>query len=130
VLPAIRQVVPVELWDAIWFQQDGCPAHNRRIVTEYLREQFGERVISHGGPTPWPARSPDISPLDFFLWGFVKNKVYDFNPPDNLEQLQERVENVIRAINRHTLGKVIKHVQKRCRKCLEQNGGHVEQYNL
>jgi hypothetical protein len=28
------------------------------------------------GPIARPPRSPDLTPLDFFLWGYVKNTVY------------------------------------------------------
>ena len=27
-------------------------------------------------PVAWPAKSPDLTPLDFFLWGCTKEKVY------------------------------------------------------
>ena len=32
--------------------------------------------IGQGGPVPWPARSPDLNPLDFWLWGHLKAMVY------------------------------------------------------
>jgi hypothetical protein len=35
----------------------------------------GSRV-ERDGPIPWPPRSPDIMPLDFFLWRHVKDIVY------------------------------------------------------
>jgi len=41
-----------------------------------LRERFGEQFISRLGPVNWPPISYDITPLDFFLWGYVKSKVY------------------------------------------------------
>ncbi|KAJ4429330.1 hypothetical protein ANN_26334 [Periplaneta americana] len=34
------------------------------------------RWIGRGGPVAWPAQSPDLTPLDFFLWGCMKEKVY------------------------------------------------------
>jgi len=35
------------------------------------------RWIDRGGRVPWPPRSPDLNPLDFFFWGYSKNIVYD-----------------------------------------------------
>ena len=58
------------------FQQDGAPAHTSRLVTEYLQRKLGDRWISKRGPVNWPPRSPDLTPLDFFLWGYVKDKLY------------------------------------------------------
>ena len=43
----------------------------------FLDATFPNRWIGRDGPTPWPPRSPDITLLDFFLWGYVKDKVSD-----------------------------------------------------
>ncbi|EZA48673.1 hypothetical protein X777_13179, partial [Ooceraea biroi] len=40
-----------------------------------LNESFPDRWIGRGGRISWPARSPDLMPLDFFLWGHLKNEV-------------------------------------------------------
>lgn len=65
IVPAIRAINPN--LENVWFQQDGCPAHNTRAVTEYLNNTFPQRVISTRGIIRWPARSPDLAPNDFFL---------------------------------------------------------------
>ena len=52
--------------DQIWFQQDGATAHTARISLKVLRQMFTGRLISSRGDVPWPARSPDIAPCDFF----------------------------------------------------------------
>ena len=38
----------------------------------------------------WPPRSPDLSPMDFFVWGFVKKYVYNRNY-ENVENLEKYV---------------------------------------
>lgn len=53
----------------VWWQQDGAPAHYAQTVRDYLNETFGDRWIGRGGPVHWPARSPDLNSLVFFLWG-------------------------------------------------------------
>ena len=45
-------------------------------VRAHLDEVVLNRWIGRGGPTSWPARSPDLTPLDFFLWGAIKERVY------------------------------------------------------
>lgn len=114
IVPAIREVVPENNFHNIWFQQDGCPAHNTREVRDFLSNVFGNNVISNSGSVPWPARSPDITPLDFYLWGFIKNEVYQFDPPENVNVLEERVRNVLASINNHTLRRVTNTVFKKC----------------
>jgi hypothetical protein len=42
------------------------------------------------GPVQWLARSPDITPLDYFLWGHLKTVVYE-NPLINLDDLKNKI---------------------------------------
>ena len=59
----------------IWFQQDGAAAHYGREAGAYLDTQFPHMWIGKRGEIEWPARSPDLKPLDYFLWGYLKSKV-------------------------------------------------------
>lgn len=49
-----------------WFQQDGATAHTARASMNLLRENFPQKLISRFGDIPWPPRSPDLTPMDFF----------------------------------------------------------------
>eukprot|EP00731_Ephydatia_muelleri_P034096 Em0047g15a len=71
----------------MYYQQDGAPAHYLRGVRDWLNETFGTKWIGRGGPLEWPARSPDLTPMDFWLWGYLKEKVYAHNPK-TVDQLQ------------------------------------------
>ena len=63
--------------DGTIYQQDGAPPHFVNIICTFLDEQFPSRWIGRGSPyVTWPARSPDLTPPDFFLSGFVKDQVY------------------------------------------------------
>ena len=55
----------------MWFLQDGVTCHTARATMTKLRAAFGEQFISRSGPVNWPPRSCDLTPLDFFLWGYV-----------------------------------------------------------
>ena len=66
----------------IMFQQDGAPPHWSSHVRRFLDAAFPNRWIGRDGPTLWPPRSPHINPLDFFLWGYVKDKVFSTPVPD------------------------------------------------
>lgn len=78
-----------------WFQQDGAPAHNSRDVRQYLSERFERKCIGTYSETPWPARSPDLTPLDFFLWGYIKNEVFK----ENFQNEEQLIESVRAAFN-------------------------------
>ena len=69
-----------------WFQQDGATAHTARETMTLLKDCFPNRLISRFGDIPWPPRSPDLTPCDFFLWGYLKSRVYVSNPTNLLEK--------------------------------------------
>ncbi|GFW94682.1 uncharacterized protein TNCV_4247221 [Trichonephila clavipes] len=60
----------------LWFQQDGATCLSARATIDLLKDTFGDRLISRFGPVNWPPRSCDLTPLDYFLWGYVKSLVY------------------------------------------------------
>ena len=65
----------VRLW--MWYLHDGAPPHFRLEVRDLLNQVGlqGIRWIGQDGPVPWPPRSPDLNPLDFCLWGYLKSEV-------------------------------------------------------
>ncbi|PSN41739.1 hypothetical protein C0J52_16924 [Blattella germanica] len=72
------------------FQQDGAPPHIHRNVKTFLDVTFPRNWIDRGGPIAWPPRSPDLTPLDFFAWGFIKRVVY-MRKVRNLFDLRQRI---------------------------------------
>lgn len=122
-LPAIRNEPNFE---SVFFQQDGCPAHSTVLVRNYLQENFGNRWIGRYGPTNWPARSPDLSPLDFFLWGYVKQHVYNTNLDNNIEILKQKITEAVNSVTEDMIHNVYKEFVRRAEKCVEVGGYHVE----
>ena len=58
--------------------QDGASSRIAVRVQELQRQTFTQqRVISRCFPTEWPPRSPDLIACDFWLWGYLKSKVYE-----------------------------------------------------
>ncbi|GFS51659.1 hypothetical protein TNCV_613471 [Trichonephila clavipes] len=55
----------------LWFQQDGATCHTARATIDLLKDSFGDRLFSRFGTVNWPPRSCDLTPLDYFLWGYV-----------------------------------------------------------
>lgn len=108
----------------IYFQQDGAPPHFRRDVRHWLDENF-PMWIGRAGPFPWPARSPDLTPLDFFLWGFIKHKVYETQPRD-MGELIMRIREAFTLISPEMLKRVRTNVLNRVRLCIDTQGAHIE----
>ena len=70
------QTLYPSLMNKFWFQQDGASSHNSNLSRDWLKENFGSRVISLKIDFEWTPHSPDLSPPDFFLWGYLKDRVY------------------------------------------------------
>ncbi|GFX61956.1 transposable element Tc3 transposase [Trichonephila clavipes] len=90
----------------LWFQQDGATCHTARPTIDLLKDTFGDRLISRFGPVNWPPRSCDLTPLDYFLWGYVKSLVYA-DTPQTLDHLEDDIRRVIADIRPQMLEKVI-----------------------
>lgn len=121
--------VPLETRRHLVFQHDGCPAHFRITVRQYLNHQYPNRWIGRGGPIPWPARSPDLTPMDFFVWGRMKTLVYyDNRPVPNIIELRRRIIDAAAQIKMEiTNSRIVKsEVIKRARICLRNRGRHFE----
>ena len=109
-----------------YFQQDGATAHTARVTIERVHAVFGaERTVSRNSDTAWPARSPDLSPCDFFLWGSLKGQVYQ-NKPRTLEELKTNISNAISAIPEQQLQRVSENMFTRVQRCLDAGGGHFQ----
>ncbi|GFU55648.1 transposable element Tc3 transposase [Trichonephila clavipes] len=90
----------------LWFQQDGATCHTARATIDLLKDTFGDRLISRFGPVNWPPRSCDLTPLDYFLWGYVKSLVCA-DKPQTLDHLEDNIRRVIADIRPQMLEKVI-----------------------
>jgi len=105
-----------------YFQQDGATAHTANIVQTWLKSKFGQKFLTK---EKWPPRSCDLNPCDFFLWGHLKNKVY--NPlPLTIDDLKTNIEREIKKIEVTTLKSTFLNLKKRLNLVISAEGGHIE----
>ena len=93
------------------YQLDGAPCHYHCNVRNFLNETLPQRWIGRAVNNDqhlllWPPRSPDLTPCDFFLWGYVKDNAY--KPPllQNVRELQDRIRAVVQTIDGNMLKRV------------------------
>uniref|UniRef100_T1I0V0 Tc1-like transposase DDE domain-containing protein n=1 Tax=Rhodnius prolixus TaxID=13249 RepID=T1I0V0_RHOPR len=92
ILPVLLEDFPLQHRLDKYFQQDGCPAHNARVVRDYLDRNIHEKCLETHCPIQWPPRSLDLTQMDYFLWGYLKNKVYsNLNPVASVHDLKRRI---------------------------------------
>ena len=66
--------------DCHWFEHDGATPHTANVTLEWLNQPFPQRLVSRHQDPEWPLHLPDLNPPDIFLWGHLKNRVYENNP--------------------------------------------------
>ncbi|GFU31856.1 uncharacterized protein TNCV_1111241 [Trichonephila clavipes] len=108
----------------LWFQQDGATCHTARATIDLLKDTFGDRLISRFRPVNWPPRSCALTPLDYFLWGYVKSLVYA-DKPQTLDHLEDHIGRVIADIRPQMLEKVIENWTSRLDYIRASRGSHM-----
>jgi hypothetical protein len=102
----------------------GCGS-NKTEHLHILVEQPGENWTGRGGPIPWPARSPDLTPPDFFLGGTIKERVFR-EKPTTRDNMRERLIVAFREFNDlNVAANVQANFKRRLQICIEQ-GHHFE----
>ena len=111
------------------FQQDGAPPHWALHVRDWLNNNLADRWIGRGGPNDrnitWPPRSPDLTPLDFYLWGHIKSLVYVKNY-ENLAHLKNSISAAFQEVKQETVSASIKNLEKRLKLVVQNGGAHIE----
>ena len=105
--------------------------HWHFTVRTFLNEHLPNRWIGHAGQNDqvfctWPPRSLDLTFCDFFLWGYVKDRVYVPPLPATVDELKERITAAVKSITPDMLQRVWSKRDYRIRVCRVTRGGHVE----
>jgi hypothetical protein len=111
------------------FQHDEAPPHWHRDVRRFLKESLPQRWIGRFGKEDlalqfWSPRSPDLTPCDFFLWGFVKEAVYVPSLPTTLDDVKNRITTVVKSVTQDL--RVWNEFSYRLDVTCAAGGGHIE----
>ena len=96
--------------DDVYFQQDGAACYTSGETT----------IVNYN----CPPRSCDLAPLDFFLWGYAKDKAYA-DAPQSIQELKEKMRAVIDEIEPQMCENVMGNFMKRAWSCKRNRGGHM-----
>ena len=101
------------------FQQDNAPAHNARLTTNFLQRN-NINVMN------WPAKSPDMSPIEN-LWDELGRRVYQRRPPPaTVLQLRRAIEDEWNNMPQRTVMTLFESMRRRCRACINANGSYTK----
>ena len=109
--------------------------HSSTAVRNRLNELFDNRLISRFCTHAWPPRSPDLTPLDFFLWGRIKGDVFS-SECESVEDMTSRIRAAFDKLREECtqdgdlLPRVHKETAWRAQMCEEVRGQHIENRGL
>lgn len=114
------------LQNQLYLQQDGAPPHFGLIVRQWLNANLPHRWIGRGGPLdlnfPWPPRSPDLTVCDFFLWGYIKDRVYARGMPATLNELRNSIQQECNDVPVDMCARACRSVTSRYEDCITVDG--------
>ena len=108
------------------YMHDGARAHIVGPACTLLDSTFFNNTIGANLSLPWPPRSPDLTPMDFFLWGYVKEQLFRHHKPTTYDELKAAVREVFQSIPTDMLQRACRSVKKRIQLLQQENGGHFE----
>ena len=120
-----RAALPPETLNNLIFLHDGAPAHFSNDVREHLGITYPGRWIGRGGPVPWPPRSPDLNFDDYYLWGRIKNMVYQ-GETSTREMTWQRIQDAFATLTAEEIKRASQNLYTRAAMCLANNGMHFE----
>jgi len=111
----------------------GFKTANDSVRKEFMYNNFTQVVFIYRairndcrGFNNLPPRSPDATPCDFFLWGYVKNQVYVPPLPASIPELKVRIRTAIQTITADMLQTVWNELDYRVDVCRITKGAHIE----
>ena len=117
-LPALLENVSLQTRRQMYYQHDGKPPHFSQVVRQY--HELPNPWIVRGDTQNWPPWSPDLNPLDYHVWSYMKAMVYERRVNTSEELLQ-------RILSTAFLRKVTSSLVTGVRKCIQADGGNFEQ---
>ncbi len=97
---------------------DGASAHCAQSVRDFLDRKFPNRWIGRCGTIDWSARSSDLTPTDFFVWGLIKDRMYA-TKPGTLQALKDAIVTEIESLPVELCRRACQSVPERLQLCKE-----------
>jgi len=94
------------------------------VAMERWNVQQRVTCVRSFGDIAWPARSPDLTVPDFFLWGFLKVSVSQRRIM-TIQELKQATVDGVAAIDEDLRRRVYGNFQTRLQQCIDVNGGHL-----
>ena len=99
-------------------QQDNAKPHTCRVTMNAFAANNIPRLH-------WPARSPDLSPIEH-VWDIMQRDLLEnYAVPTSLQQLAEQVVHAWTSVSQAAIQNLIASMPRRIEECIERGGGHT-----
>lgn len=107
-------------WKDSWqLQQDNAPCHKAKEIMAYIKLK-----VPGGHFLPWPAHSPDLSPIEN-LWAWMDRQLHKMHTPKNVDELKESLESVRQSIPLTMIHNLFDGMPARMEAVIARNGEHI-----
>ena len=117
VIPWCNQVASGRSW--VW-QQDSVPGHKSKETQAWLQECYDLVPFSH-----WPRSSPDLNPLDYFVWSYVEN-ITNMTSHNTKASLIAAIRRVFTELPPALVENACSQFRIRIEAVIEAEGGYIE----
>lgn len=92
-------------------------------MKQHLIEEFEEQIIGYKDFVECPSYSPDLTPMDFFQWRYLKQQMYY---PPIFQDLQRCIRDADSNVSPSMLQRVQREFQTRVHMCIGADEGKFE----
>ena len=110
----------------IWFQQNSATCHTAEATLDVLSPVFEDRIISRKADVVWKPRSCDLTLLDYYLWGGIKDKSCA-DKPETIDALKDNIREAIGEIHMHTIDNMLKNWKDCVGYCMASRVSHLNE---
>ncbi|CAB3237907.1 unnamed protein product [Arctia plantaginis] len=103
------------------FQQDSAPSHKAMTTQDCMSENLHDHIT----PNLWPPSSPDLNPLDFYVWSVVERDT-NKHPHNTLESLKATITRVMTQMNKDHLLRACRRFRQRIEDVIAAEGDFIE----
>lgn len=103
------------------FQQDSAPSHTAHTTQEWMANNFHDHVT----PNMWPPSSPDVNPLDYYVWGVVE-RASNKHPHNTVAALRAAIVDAMTDIPKTHLITACQRFRQRVEAVIAADGGFIE----
>lgn len=97
---------------------DNARSHTSLIVRNYPKEVGIDHI-------DWPARSPDLNPIEH-VWDFIGRRLRsEGRQPQNLQELEERLVELWNGLDQNLIRTLVLSMNQRCREVIRGRGGNT-----